>query len=126
MSHPSHIQEYQGIIDTLGHYIAGNRLASSEAMKPAFHEQATIYGLNGTEFFGPDIQQLYDDIDRFPASPDLQSSVTRVDIVGNAASVRLDLDNVDGHRFTDFLNLLKIDGQWTVISKVFYLHPGPA
>lgn len=69
MSHPSHIQEYQGIIDTLGHYIAGNRLASSEAMKPAFHEQATIYGLNGTEFFGPDIQQLYDDIDRFPASP---------------------------------------------------------
>ncbi|WP_317845948.1 nuclear transport factor 2 family protein [Pseudomonas chlororaphis] len=63
-------------------------------------------------------------IDRFPASPDLQSSVTRVDIVGNAASVRLDLDNVAGHRFTDFLNLLKINGQWAVVSKVFYLHPG--
>jgi len=37
--------------------------------------------------------------------------------------VRLDADNWTGHRFTDFFNLVKIDGQWKVLSKVFYLHP---
>ncbi|MBT4752364.1 MAG: nuclear transport factor 2 family protein, partial [Candidatus Marinimicrobia bacterium] len=28
-----------------------------------------------------------------------------------------------GSRFTDFLNLLKVDGKWQVMNKVFYLHP---
>ena len=45
------------------------------------------------------------------------------DVVGTAASVRLDTDNWTGHRFTDFFNLVKIDGQWKILSKVFYLHP---
>jgi hypothetical protein len=44
-------------------------------------------------------------------------------VVGTAANVRLDTDNWTGHRFTDFFNLAKIEGQWKVVSKVFYLHP---
>ena len=28
-----------------------------------------------------------------------------------------------GHRFTDFFTLVKIDGRWQILSKVFYLHP---
>jgi hypothetical protein len=36
---------------------------------------------------------------------------------------RLDTDNWTGHRFTDFFNLVKFNGQWKVVSKVFYLHP---
>ena len=51
------------------------------------------------------------------------SYATSIDVVGTVASVRLDTDNWTGHRFTDFFNLVKIDGQWKVVSKVFYLHP---
>ena len=53
----------------------------------------------------------------------IQSRFTSIDVVGIAASVRLDTDNWTGHRFTDFFNLVKIDGQWKVVSKVFYLNP---
>jgi hypothetical protein len=37
--------------------------------------------------------------------------------------VRLELDNWTGHRFTDMFTLLKVDGEWKIISKVFHLHP---
>jgi len=37
--------------------------------------------------------------------------------------VRVELDNWTGHRFTDFFTLVKIDGQWRIMSKMFYLHP---
>jgi hypothetical protein len=48
--------------------------------------------------------------------------ITHIDVVGTAASVRLESDNWTGHRFTDFFNLLKIDGKWLVMNKVFHLH----
>jgi hypothetical protein len=31
--------------------------------------------------------------------------------------------NWTGHKFTDVFTLLKTDGEWKIISKVFYLHP---
>ena len=57
-----------------------------------------------------------------PAS-DIEIRFTSIDVVGTCASVRLDMDNWTGHRFTDFFNLVKFDGQWKVVSKVFHLHP---
>jgi hypothetical protein len=50
------------------------------------------------------------------------SCIVNIDIVGTVASVRLESDNWTGHRFTDFFNLLKLDGQWKVMNKVFHLH----
>ena len=122
MSEPTYVQEYNAIVEVLNKYIVGNAKASSAAMKPAFHEKATIFGLNGQEVFGPEIQKLYDVIDSFKPSPDARASFTRVEIAGTAASVRVDSDNIAGSRFTDFLNLLKIDGKWTIVSKVYYRH----
>ena len=46
-----------------------------------------------------------------------------IDIVGTAASVRVDMDDWTGHRFTDFFTLVKIDGRWQIISKVFTCIP---
>jgi hypothetical protein len=48
---------------------------------------------------------------------------TRIDAEGSAASVRIELDDWTGHRFTDFFTLVKVDGDWQILSKVFYLHP---
>ena len=43
--------------------------------------------------------------------------------VGTIATVRLELDDWTGHRFTDMFTLLKSNGEWKIISKVFHLHP---
>ena len=57
-----------------------------------------------------------------PAATDVEIRFTSIDVVGTAASVRLDADDWGGHRFTDFFNLVKIDGTWTIVSEVFHLH----
>ena len=92
-------------------------------MKPAFHQDANIFGYVGPDLFGGPIQGLFDWNDENGPAEDLELRFTSIDIVGTAASVRLDMDNWTGHRFTDFFNLVKIDGAWKIVSKVFYLHP---
>lgn len=123
MSKPTYVQEYNAIVEVLSKYLEGNAKASSAAMKPAFHEKATIFGLNGQEVFGPEIQKLYDVIDTLPPSPKALTAIARIDIVGTAASARVDSDNIAGNRFTDFFNLLKIDEKWSIVSKIYYTHP---
>lgn len=124
MSEPTYVQEYEAIVEVLNRYAEGNAKASGAAMKPAFHEKATIFGLDGPAVFGPEIEKLYAVIDSLEPSPGMRASYTRVEIAGTAASARVDSDDIAGSRYTDFLNLLKIDGKWTIVSKVYYRHPG--
>ena len=119
----SYVNEIDEIAEVMQAYIDGARTGKGAAMKPAFHDDATIFGYVGPDLFGGPIQGLYDWNDQNGPATGIQSRFTSVDVVGTVASVRLDTDNWTGHRFTDFFNLVKIDGQWKVVSKVFYLHP---
>ena len=123
MSQPTYVEEVNAITQTLQHYIDGARNGTGEAMKPAFHEGATIYGYVGPDLFGGSIQGLFDWNDSNGAAKDIQCRISSIDVVGTCANVRVDTDNWTGHRFTDFFNLVKFDGQWKIVSKVFYLHP---
>lgn len=104
------------------HYIDGAKSGKGSDMQPAFHEDATIYGYVGSDLFAGPIQGLYDWNDANGPAKDLVSSIVSLDIVGTVASVRLESDNWTGHRFTDFFNVLKIDGQWKIMNKIFHLH----
>jgi len=57
--------------------------------------------------------------DKNGPAKEIQTRFSCIDIVGTCASVRLDADIWTGHRFTDFFNLVKFDGQSKIISKVF-------
>ena len=104
-------------------YLDGAVTGSSETMKAAFHPDATIYGYIGPDLFGGPIQGLYDWHDSNGPATGLKADFAAIDIEGSIATVRLELDNWTGHRFTDMFTLLKTDGEWKIISKVFYLHP---
>jgi hypothetical protein len=124
MSNPTYVQEYNAIVDVLSQYNEGGAKADSALMKPAFSQQATMFGVNGDKLVGGAIQNLYDVIDNsFRPSPEAQAAIVRIDIVGTAASARVDTDNVSGFRFTDFFNLLKVEGKWTIVSKIYHTHP---
>lgn len=124
MSDPTYVQEYSAIVDVLNQYNAGGAKADSALMKPAFNEQATLFGVDGDKLVGGAIQNLYDVIDNvFRPSPEARAAIVRIDIVGTAASARVDTDNISGFRFTDFFNLLKVEGKWTIVSKIYHTHP---
>ncbi len=46
-----------------------------------------------------------------------------IDLIDTVATVRLELDNWTGSRYTDLFTLLKVDGAWKIMNKVFHLHP---
>lgn len=123
MSTPaSGISDYDQITALMQHYINGARSGKGAEMKPAFHDDATIYGYVGPDLFAGPIQGLYDWNDENGPAKDIESRIVHIDIVGTVANVRLESDNWTGHRFTDFFNLLKVNGQWKIMNKVFHLH----
>jgi hypothetical protein len=119
----ANLSEYDAITRTVQHYINGGRSGRGADMKPAFHPDATIFGYVGANLFAGPIQQLFDWNDQNGPATELQARIASIDIIGTVATVRLELDNWTGHRFTDLFTLLNVEGEWTIINKVFYLHP---
>ena len=124
MSHSStNVSEYDVIARVIQHYIGGARSGKGEEMKPAFHKDATIFGYVGTDLFAGPIQQLFAWNDENGPATGLRAWLASIDLIDTVATVRLELDNWTGHRFTDLFTLLKIEGEWKIMNKVFHLHP---
>ena len=115
--------EYEAIAATIQHYIDGAKTGKGVAMKPAFHPDATIQGYFEGELFAGPIQLLFDYVDQDKPATGLKWHITGVDIAGTIASARLELDDWNGHRFTDLFNLLKVEGNWKIMNKIFHTHP---
>lgn len=117
------ISEYDAITRTIQNYIDGGKTGRTEEMKKAFHPDATIFGYVGPDLFAGPIQGLFDWNDQNGAATELQGRIASIDVVETVATVRLELENWGMHRFTDMFTLLKVDGQWKIMNKVFHLHP---
>ena len=118
----SEASDRDAIAKTLQHYIDGARTGSGDTMKLAFHEDATIFGYAGDDLLAGPIQGLFDWNDENGPATGLKVLGTDVDLAGTVATVRLELDDWTGDRFTDLFTLLKVDGEWKITNKVFHLH----
>ena len=119
---PTDASEHEAIATTLQHYIDGAKSGRGDDMKPAFHKDATIFGYAGADLFGGPIQKLFAWNDENGPATDLQARIASIDLIDTVATVRLELDNWTGSRFTDLFTLLKVEGEWKIISKVFHTH----
>lgn len=116
------VSEYDVIADVVQHYIDGAKSGKGDDMKPAFHEDATVFGYVGADLFAGPIKKLFAWNDDNGAATGLQVRIASIDVVGTVATVRIELDNWTGYRFTDMFTLLKVDGEWKIMNKVFHLH----
>lgn len=116
------IYDYQAISDTLGYYLDGAKAGKADLMRPAFHATATVDGYEGAELKTAPIQTLFDWVDQNGPAEDIVAKITSIEVVGTIAVARVESDNWLGSRFSDFLTLLKVDGQWKIVNKVFHLH----
>ena len=116
------IREIEAITQTVQHYIDGARAGSGATMKVAFHDDAAIFGYGADGLFAAPIRQLFERVDKTGPAPDTQARIVSIEIAKTVATVRLELDQWAGRRFTDFFTLLKIDGTWKIMNKVFHLH----
>ena len=112
--------ERRSIEEVIGKYIESGRVADSSIMKPVFHENAQMSGPAEDGAFSGPIQALYDYVDGNGPATDLEMRIVNMTISDEfAASVVLYADHWHGKNFTDHFHLLKIDGTWKILSKIF-------
>ena len=119
---PINLKEYDAITKIVQHYIDGAKSGRGDDMKPAFHKDATIFGYVGPDLLAGPIQQLFEWNDTNGPATNLQAQITSIDLIDTVATVRLELDNWTGTQYTDLFTLLKVDGNWKIMNKVFHAH----
>ena len=116
------VGEYDAIARTIQSYIDGARSGRSEDLKPAFHEDMTMFGYDGSTFEKGSIQGFFEWHDENGPAADIRARIASIDLAETAATVPLEIDNWTGDRYTDMFTLLKVDGQWKIINKIYHLH----
>ena len=118
----STVNEHDVIKQVVQHYIDGARSGRGDDMRPAFHEDATIFGYVGPDLFAGPIENLFAWNDANGPAAELEARIASIDVIETVATVRLEFDNWTGTRFTDLFTLLKVDGEWKIMNKVFHAH----
>ena len=114
------IKDYQEIKEVVMQYVNGCATGDVESTQKAFHKDAVMYGYLNGELSAGSIENLYAAIKALGADCATKAQVDIVECVGTAAVVRVVLEDWHGLSFTDFHSLVKIDGKWTIVAKVFH------
>jgi hypothetical protein len=101
-------------------YFDGIIKYDEDALRTAFHPQASIIGTTGEgeadwEPFEEWVVYTRGDA---PDPTGRNNRIVSIDITGNAASVKTDLAWPHVH-YVDYLSLLKIDGNWVIVNKIW-------
>jgi hypothetical protein len=113
-------------------YVDATYRGDVDALRACFHESAVMSGYLGEELLTGGPERFFQDI---ASTPSMESTgvpyvteTTSVEVVGNAASVRVDETGFFGRfAFSNWFHLIKgEDGAWLIVSKLFAGRPDPA
>lgn len=79
-----------------------------------------MYGYLNGELSAGSIVNLYTAVGQLGAATGTKAEVDVMEVVGTAATVRVVLENWHSLSFTDFHSLVKIDGKWIIVAKIFH------
>lgn len=114
--------DYELVAQTVNYYLDGGTNNNYETLKKAFHEDATMKYITKDGYKAVNALEFFSGMD---ASKPPQIRKTRIDnitVSGHAANARLEIE-YPTFVFVDFMNLLKIDGEWKIVNKIFYKKP---
>jgi hypothetical protein len=117
------INELESIRKTVNKYGEGITNGDLALLRSAFHPKAMMYGINGNDLAAVEIEGLYAYVasQEAPAITGEQHRcvITNVDVDGLAASVEVLQENCYGVNYINYFQLLKIDGEWLIVSKAY-------
>lgn len=111
--------DIQLIETTINNYFDGLGNHVSESLKKAFHPTATMKFINDGKY--AEVNALEALIGHVESNPVVKMTpqIMSINIAGNAANARLELE-YDTFFYIDMMNMLKIDGEWKIVSKIFH------
>jgi hypothetical protein len=118
-------QDFEDVVAAVAKYVEGLRIGSVSSLSQAFHNDAIMYGFTNGELLGGPIKSLYDFVEKNGTAPDIKTRLDVLAITPTTAVVRVDMENdAIGADYTDFHTLIKTDGTWHVIAKVYHMYEG--
>ena len=115
--------ELQAITDTINLYVEGLHTGNIETLRKAFQPKAMMYGVSAKAVTIVEIEGLYSFVSaNIPPSKTgepHQCFITCIHYSGNAASVEMVEESAYGSDYTNYFQLLKIDGRWVIVSKTY-------
>jgi len=110
----------------LENYIKAHATGQSDYIRKAFHPAAHIMFFRDGKFQSLTVEEFASRFSGQPAADEAarKRRIESLDITGNAAVAKIVLDYPQV-KFTDYMSLLKIDGEWKIVNKSFYAEPKP-
>ena len=119
-----HNAEEAAVRQTVEQYLYGLKHNEVESFKKAFYPEAKLFFVKRDNQLGQLSQEQW--YKGFAASAGKEEKgdlrITAVDITGNAASVKV-VEVYDTSKYTDYLSLLKLEGGWKIVNKIYVAEP---
>lgn len=122
---PASPSDYARIEQTLHYYLDGGTNNDFETLRRAFHPSATMRFIGGDGYTDVNVLDYFGERMRPGPKQDRATRVVSIDVSGDAASARLEIE-YPTFTFVDYMTLLEIDGEWLIVSKVFHRRPHAA
>lgn len=105
----------------LEHYLAGHATGDGAHHKMVFHPDSKLYFNRDGKFSSRTSAEYIAGSSGKPAADEAlrKRRIVSVDVTGDAAMAKIELDYPQTF-FTDYFNLLKVDGKWMIVNKTFH------
>ncbi len=114
------ISEYRAVEEAAAKFVKSVAEGDSRCAKELFVDEAVLFGYVDGKLEHGSIEQFYKNVDTVAAGKEFKARIDVVTVEENLAVVRV-LEEKWGGRidFTDFLLMLKIDGEWRCVAKAY-------
>lgn len=116
----SAIKEYQAVEEAAKKFVKSVAEGNSAYAKELFIDEAVLFGYLDGKLEHGSIEQFYHNVDTVAGGEEFKARIDVVAIEETLAVVRV-LEEKWGGRidFTDYLLLLKMDGEWKCVAKAY-------
>jgi hypothetical protein len=106
------------------HYLLGHATGDGAHFKMVFHPESKLYFNRDGKFSTRTSQEYIAGASGKPAADEAQRKrrIVAVDVTGDAAIAKVELDYPSA-LLTDYFTLLKVDGKWMIMNKIFNTQP---
>jgi hypothetical protein len=116
------VQDYEDVIAIVDGYIQGPKHGSVDQLRESFHADGIMYGHGPDGLLGGSIDNLYSFVEHYGKAPDTAVRLDVLDMTPTTAVVKVTMEkDAAGADYTDYHSVIKIDGQWKVVAKLFHL-----
>ncbi len=105
----------------LENYLQAHATGNPDLIRRAFHADARIMAFRDGKLLNLSVEEFASRFNGKAADDEAkrQRTIESLEITGNAAIAKIVLD-YPTVKFVDYMSLLKIDGEWKIVSKSFY------